>query len=54
MTPLAANAFAQVELDLPANVKLAVNGEYGDMRVKLIVNAVSGTGPWHFDNIRFV
>jgi hypothetical protein len=54
MTPLAANAFAQVELDLPGNVKLAVNGEYGDMRVKLIVNAVSGTGPWHFDNIRFV
>jgi hypothetical protein len=54
MTPLAANAFAQVEVDLPANVKLAVNGEYGDMRVKLIVNAVSGTGPWHFDNIRFV
>jgi hypothetical protein len=54
MTPLPANSFAMVELALPANVALAVNSEYNDLKIKLIVNAIAGSGPWHFDNIRFV
>ena len=54
LTPLPGNTFAMIELNLPDNVKLAVNGEYGDMRVKLVLTVTSGTGPWYLDNIRFV
>jgi hypothetical protein len=54
LTPLPGNTFSMIELNLPANVKLAVNGEYGDMRVKLVLSVTSGTGPWYLDNIRFV
>jgi hypothetical protein len=31
-----------------------VNNQYEDMTLKLILNAVAGSGAWHFDNIRFV
>ena len=54
LTPLTANAFVQIELTLPASVVPVVNGEYDDMKLKLIMNVVSGSGPWHLDNIRFV
>jgi hypothetical protein len=54
LTPLPGNAFALVELNLPADVKLAVNGEYSDMRIKLVLAVTANTGPWYLDNIRFV
>ena len=54
LTPLAANTFVTLELTLPANVVAVVNGEYADMKLKLILNVTSGSGPWHLDNIRFV
>jgi hypothetical protein len=54
LTPLPSNTFAQIELALPASVVNVVNGDYGDLKLKLIVNAVAGSGPWHLDNIRFV
>jgi len=53
LTPLPGNTFSLIELNLPADVKLAVNGEYNDMRVKLVLTVTSGTGPWYLDNIRF-
>ena len=54
LTSLPGNTFSMIELNLPANVKLAVNGEYSDMRVKLVLTVTAGTGPWYLDNIRFV
>jgi hypothetical protein len=54
LTPLASNAFATIELALPANVLSVVNGEYSDMKLKLILNVTANSGPWHLDNIRFV
>ena len=54
LTPLAANTFATLELALPSSVVPVVNGEYDDMKLKLILNVVAGSGPWHLDNIRFV
>jgi DNA-binding protein YbaB len=54
LTPLAANTFATIELALPASVLPVVNGEYDDLKLKLILNVVAGSGPWHLDNIRFV
>jgi DNA-binding protein YbaB len=54
LTPLAANTFVMIELTLPSNVVYVVNNQYEDMTLKLILNAVAGSGAWHFDNIRFV
>jgi hypothetical protein len=54
LTPLASNTFSQIELALPASVVNVVNGDYGDLKLKLILNAVAGSGPWYLDNIRFV
>ena len=54
LTPLASNTFVMIELTLPANIVYVVNNQYEDMVLKLILNIVSGSGPWHLDNIRFV
>jgi DNA-binding protein YbaB len=54
LTPLAANAFVMIELALPSNVVSIVNSEFDDMKLKLTLNVVAGSGPWHVDNIRFV
>jgi DNA-binding protein YbaB len=54
LTPLPTNQFSTVELALPSNVLSVINGEYSDVKLKLSLNAVPTSGPWQFDNIRFV
>jgi DNA-binding protein YbaB len=54
LTPRPANQFSTLELALPSNVAAAINGEFSDVKLRLSLNAVAGSGPWHFDNIRFV
>ena len=54
LTPLPTNQFSTVELALPSNVLSVINGEYSDVKLKLSLNAVATSGPWVFDNIRFV
>src|SRR5690606_35122189 len=53
LTPLPKNTFNTIELDLPQNVKDAINGNHPDVVVKAIVNGTPGSGPYYFDNIRF-
>jgi len=54
LTPKPTNQFSTLELALPSNVAAVINGEFSDVKLKLSLNAVAGSGPWHFDNIRFV
>jgi DNA-binding protein YbaB len=54
LKPLAADAFSLIELALPATVVNVVNGDYGDLKLKLVMNVTTNSGPWHLDNIRFV
>ena len=54
LTPLATNAFATLEVTLPANVVAVVNGEYADMKLRLTLNVPAGSGAWYLDNVRFV
>jgi hypothetical protein len=54
LTPLPSNTFVMLELVLPSNVAYVVNNQYEDLVLKLTLNAVPGSGPWHLDNIRFV
>jgi DNA-binding protein YbaB len=54
LTPLAGNTFVTIELALPTTVAPVVNGDYGDMTLKLILNVTANSGPWHLDNIRFL
>jgi hypothetical protein len=54
LTPLSGNAFSTLELALPANIASIINGEYADLKLKLVLNVPAGSGPWHVDNIRFI
>jgi DNA-binding protein YbaB len=54
LKPLAGNAFSTIELALPADVVLAINGEYSDVKLRPVLTLVQGTGPWRLDFIRFV
>jgi DNA-binding protein YbaB len=54
LTPLPTNVFSTIELALPANVATAINGEYSDVKLTLILNVVTNSGPWHMDFMRFV
>jgi hypothetical protein len=53
LTPLSKNTFHTIELNLPQNVKDAINGSHPNIVVKAIVNATPGAGPYYLDNIRF-
>jgi DNA-binding protein YbaB len=54
LKPLAADTFSLIELALPATVVNVLNGDYSDLRLKLVMNVTANSGPWHLDNIRFV
>jgi len=54
LTPKPTNQFSTLELALPSNIAAVINGEFSDVKLKLSLNAVAGSGPWHFDNIRFL
>jgi DNA-binding protein YbaB len=54
LTPLPLNAWSTITLALPTSVTTALNAEYGDIILKLLLNVPAGAGPYHFDFIRFV
>lgn len=54
LKPLAADVFSLIELALPATVVNVINGDYSDLKLKLVMNVTANSGPWHLDNIRFV
>jgi len=54
LTPLPVDRFSTVELALPDNVKNVINGEYSDVKIKLVLNVVTNSGPHHLDFIRFL
>jgi hypothetical protein len=51
---LPANAFSPIEVSLPTNIRDVVNGEYPDLKLKLVMTVAANSGAWHFDDIRFV
>ena len=53
LTPLSKNTFNTIELDLPQNIKDAINDDVPDLVVKAVLNGTPGSGPYYFDNIRF-
>jgi DNA-binding protein YbaB len=54
LTPFTLNAFTTIEQVLPPAVAAVVNGEFGDLKLTIFLNAVVNSGPHRFDWIRFV
>ena len=54
LSPLPVDRFSTIELALPPDVTGPLNAEYSDVKIKLVLNLVSGSGPHHLDFIRFL
>jgi DNA-binding protein YbaB len=53
LTPLTQNQFNTLEFTLPDNVRQALDGDHGDVKLRLVLSVNSGSGPWYLDNVRF-
>ncbi|HET9955870.1 MAG TPA: basic secretory protein-like protein [Polyangiaceae bacterium] len=51
---LPAGQFTQVKVSLPATVQQKLAQSYGDLRIRLAVNAPASSSGWLFDNLHFV
>jgi hypothetical protein len=54
LAQLSPNAYGTLTFPLPASVENALEGNYSDLRLKLVVNGPSLGGPYLLDNVQLV